>query len=64
MLKGVNVTLLMGPVVPVPVPQAVLDALAHLRRNAPQLDAAGWDQDLIEFLDDALTALDRQEDLR
>ncbi|MDW5610092.1 MULTISPECIES: MerR family transcriptional regulator [Mycolicibacterium] len=44
--------------------QAVLDALAHLRRNAPQLDAAGWDQDLIEFLDDALTALDRQEDLR
>ena len=31
MLKGVNVTLLMGPVVPVPVPQAVLDALTSIQ---------------------------------
>lgn len=31
MLKGVNVTLLIGPVVPVPVPQAVLDALTSIQ---------------------------------
>lgn len=40
---------------------AVLEALALLRRSAPQLDAAGWDQSLIEFLDEALTAIDRKE---
>lgn len=39
----------------------VLEALALLRRSAPQLDAAGWDQALIEFLDEALTALDHEE---
>lgn len=41
---------------------AVLDALAVLRRSAPQLDAVGWDQALIEFLDEALTALEPEED--
>lgn len=41
---------------------AVLEALAVLRRSAPQLNAAGWDQALIEFLDEALTALAQEED--
>ncbi len=31
MLKGVHLTLLVGPVVPVPVPQFVLDALTRSR---------------------------------
>src|SRR5262245_65099305 len=30
MLKGVNLTLMIGPVVPVPVPQVVLDALTSV----------------------------------
>jgi hypothetical protein len=40
MLKGVHLTLLVGPVVPVPVPQLVLDALTQLEVVA-QDEAAG-----------------------
>ena len=31
MLKGIHLTLMIGPVVPVPVPQAVLDALTSVQ---------------------------------
>ncbi|MGN2250125.1 hypothetical protein ACFWZ1_08645 [Frateuria sp. GZRe14] len=40
MLKGVHLTLLVGPVVPVPVPQIVLDALTQVEVVAPD-EAAG-----------------------
>jgi hypothetical protein len=40
MLEGVHLTLLVGPVVPVPVPQAVLDALTQVEVLAPD-EAAG-----------------------
>lgn len=40
MLKGVHLTLLVGPVVPVPVPQLVLDALTQLEVVQPD-EAAG-----------------------
>lgn len=40
MLEGVHLTLLVGPVVPVPVPQLVLDALTRVEVNAPD-EAAG-----------------------
>ena len=40
MLEGIHLTLLVGPVVPVPVPQLVLDALTQLEVVQPD-DAAG-----------------------
>ena len=40
MLKGVHLTLLVGPVVPVPVPQVVLDALTQIEVVMPD-EAAG-----------------------
>lgn len=40
MLEGIHLTLLVGPVVPVPVPQLVLDALTRIEVNAPD-EAAG-----------------------
>lgn len=40
MLKGVHLTLLVGPVVPVPVPQLVLDALTQIEVVQPD-EAAG-----------------------
>lgn len=40
MLKGVHLTLLVGPVVPVPVPQIVLDALTQIEVVQPD-EAAG-----------------------
>ncbi|MEO6926898.1 MAG: hypothetical protein ABI129_09530 [Rhodanobacter sp.] len=40
MLEGVHLTLLVGPVVPVPVPQIVLDALTQVEVNTPD-EAAG-----------------------
>lgn len=40
MLKGVHLTLLVGPVVPVPVPQVVLDALTQIEVVSPD-EAAG-----------------------
>jgi hypothetical protein len=40
MLKGVHLTLLVGPVVPVPVPQVVLDALTQIEVVTPD-EAAG-----------------------
>ena len=40
MLEGVHLTLLVGPVVPVPVPQFVLDALTQVEVSAPD-EAAG-----------------------
>lgn len=40
MLKGVHLTLLVGPVVPVPVPQSVLDALTQVEVVQPD-EAAG-----------------------
>ena len=40
MLKGVHLTLMVGPVVPIPVPQIVLDALTDVEVVAPD-EAAG-----------------------
>jgi hypothetical protein len=40
MLKGVHLTLMVGPVVPIPVPQVVLDALTDVEVVAPD-EAAG-----------------------
>ena len=34
MLKGINLTLLIGPAVPVPAPQAVMDALSSIQVNS------------------------------
>ena len=42
MLEGVHLTLLVGPVVPVPVPQLVLDALTQVEVNAPDEGAAAF----------------------
>lgn len=41
--------------------RATLDALAHLRRVAPPKDLAGWDAELIRYLDRAMTSLDEKE---
>jgi hypothetical protein len=40
MLKGIHLTLMVGPVVPIPVPQVVLDALTDIEVVAPD-EAAG-----------------------
>jgi len=42
MLKGVYITLLVGPVVPVPVPQPVLDALTNLEVTNASGEASGF----------------------
>lgn len=42
MLKGVHLTLLVGPVVPVPVPQIVLDALTQVEVVAPDETAGAF----------------------
>lgn len=42
MLKGVHLTLLVGPVVPVPVPQLVLDALTQIEVVAPDESAGAF----------------------
>ena len=42
MLKGVHLTLLVGPVVPVPVPQLVLDALTQVEVDAPDENAGAF----------------------
>ncbi|HKF57404.1 MAG TPA: hypothetical protein VKJ45_18245 [Blastocatellia bacterium] len=42
MLKGVYITLLVGPVVPVPVPQPVLDALTSLEVTNASGEASGF----------------------
>ena len=42
MLEGVHLTLLVGPVVPVPVPQLVLDALTRVEVNAPDEGAGAF----------------------
>ena len=42
MLKGVHLTLLVGPVVPVPVPQIVLDALTQVEVVAPDESAGAF----------------------
>lgn len=42
MLEGVHLTLLVGPVVPVPVPQVVLDALTQVEVDAPDEGAAAF----------------------
>jgi hypothetical protein len=44
MLKGVNLTLLIGPAVPIPAPRAVLDALTSIQVNANSGDTqSGFD---------------------
>lgn len=44
MLKGVNLTLLIGPAVPVPAPRAILDALTGIQVNANSGDVqSGFD---------------------
>jgi hypothetical protein len=42
MLKGVHLTLLVGPVVPLPVPQPVLDALTSLEVTAQDAGVGGF----------------------
>ena len=42
MLKGVYITLLVGPVVPVPVPQSVLDALTNVQITNAAGSASGF----------------------
>ena len=42
MLKGVHLTLLVGPVVPVPVPQVVLDALTQIEVVQPDEQAGAF----------------------
>lgn len=42
MLKGVNLTLLMGPVVPVPVPRVVLEALETVQVTTSVGEASGF----------------------
>ncbi len=42
MLEGVHLTLLVGPVVPVPVPQLVLDSLTKVEVNAPDESAGAF----------------------
>ncbi|MFT3764079.1 MAG: MerR family transcriptional regulator [Minicystis sp.] len=41
--------------------RATLDALAHLRRVDPPKDLAGWDPELIRYLDQALESLPQKE---
>lgn len=43
MLKGVHLTLLMGPVMPVPVPQAVLDALTSITVTINDVGKSGFE---------------------
>jgi hypothetical protein len=43
MLKGIHLTLLVGPVVPVPVPQIVLDALTSVRITTAAGSASGFE---------------------
>jgi len=40
---------------------AILEALRHLRRADPPADLAGWDPELMAYLDRALHALDLEE---
>lgn len=42
--------------------EATLAALAHLRKNAPPRDLAGWDPPLMRYLDQALSSLKEQEE--
>jgi hypothetical protein len=42
MLEGIHLTLLVGPVVPVPVPQLVLDALTQVEVNTPDEGAGAF----------------------
>jgi hypothetical protein len=42
MLKGIHLTLLVGPVVPVPVPQLVLDALTSVEVTSSAGYASGF----------------------
>jgi hypothetical protein len=42
MLKGINLTLMMGPVVPVPVPQVVLDALTSVTVTTNDVGRSGF----------------------
>ena len=42
MLKGVHLTLMVGPVVPVPVPREVLDALTSRRGDRPGRGQGGF----------------------
>ncbi|HLL54313.1 MAG TPA: MerR family transcriptional regulator [Myxococcaceae bacterium] len=41
---------------------AVLAALARVRRGAPEIQLAGWDSKLLQYLDRALAALDDTEE--
>src|SRR6266542_2196063 len=43
MLKGVHLTLMIGPGVPVPVPQSVLDALVNVRVMSSTAGASGFE---------------------
>ena len=44
---------------------ATLDALAHLRRSAPpREELAGWNAEMMRYLDDALTHLQKKEGSR
>ena len=42
MLKGINLTLLMGPTVPVPVPPQVLEALQEIQVTITAGQASGF----------------------
>lgn len=42
MLKGINLTLMMGPMVPVPVPQSVLDALTQITVTTNDVGKSGF----------------------
>ncbi len=42
MLKGINLTLMIGPVVPVPVPKSVLDALTDVEVTTKDVGASGF----------------------
>ena len=44
MLKGVNLTLLIGPLVPVPAPRAVLEALTDLTVTSNDTGRSGFQQ--------------------
>jgi hypothetical protein len=43
MLKGIHISLFIGPVVPVPVPQAVIDALASVKVTTTSGKASGFE---------------------
>lgn len=42
MLKGINLTLMMGPIVPVPVPKSVLDALTQVTVTTNDVGKSGF----------------------